>query len=130
MGKTKTTFSKNGEQCSKKINPPRHTKSGRGLRLPALLFLVIGHQVIERGLQVVAEAAPFRVGVTKRPPHETQGELLEQLVGGVRVADRAEQVAIDRPLVAADEGHTGRAGRRLRRAAGVGQHGPDRGDPT
>jgi hypothetical protein len=52
--------------------------------------------VVQRRLEQVAEAALLGVGVAEVAAHEAQGELLEQLVGRVGVADTGQQVAIHR----------------------------------
>ena len=56
-------------------------------RQPPLPPLVIDDQVIEHRLQVAAEAAAAGIGVGEGPLHHAQGELLEQLVGRIGVAE-------------------------------------------
>jgi hypothetical protein len=55
--------------------------------------VVVGDQVGEDALDVVAEPAAAGVSPAELPLYEPQGELLEDLVGRVRVAERTAEVA-------------------------------------
>src|SRR5262249_48647586 len=89
---------------------PRLRGVGRDLpRQAAALVVVVGHQVEQHALDEIAEPAALAVGAFEVAVEEAEGELLLQLVGGVRVAERPEQVAVDRPAVAVPGGPAGGA---------------------
>ena len=99
------------------------------LRPAARLPPEIGDQVAQRGLEVIAESAPRRVGPPECAADQPQGELLEQLVGLVRIAQGAEQVAVGGALVTLDQRQEGLLRGRVG-AVRAGHQRPHRGDPA
>src|SRR5207237_5944506 len=87
-------------------------------RLAALLLVMFADEIEEGGLDVVAKAALVGIGVAELPLHETEGELLRQFAGQVRIAHGGDEVTIDRAAVALQE-HLPRRRRRLRRLRAV-----------
>jgi hypothetical protein len=77
-----------------------HGVLAQGQWLPSPAAVVMGHQAEQGGFEVVAEAALPGVGPPEAAAEELEGELLEQLVGRVRVTQRPEQVAAHGPAVA------------------------------
>src|SRR5262249_15526253 len=82
--------------------------------LPAFV-VVIGGQMEEGSLDKVTKAASRRVGATKITAQKAQGKLLGQFLGGIRVMDRAQQVAVDGSLIPF-QNRPPRCRRRIRRA--------------
>src|SRR5262249_7144660 len=68
------------------------------------------HQVLNGALHIIAEPAADRVGMPEVAPEEADRELLIELRRGIRVSQRLEEVAVDRPGIAADQLRGGPAG--------------------
>src|SRR5262249_22165621 len=83
-----------------RLGDARLERAGAG---PAGGPVIILHQVLDGALYVVAEPAAARVAVPEVAPEESDRELLVQILGGVRVLQRLEQVAVDRPRIAAHQ---------------------------
>ena len=65
---------------------------------------MIAHEVNQHGPQVVAEPSTITIGAMERTLDKTQGKLLEQFVGNIRIAGGAEQISIHGALVSPDQG--------------------------
>ena len=79
----------------------------------SLRLLVVIDQVDQGCLQVVAEPAAVGISMAEPASKDAERQLLRQLGGGVRVADRAQQVAVDDrqvPLRQARQGRVRRVG--------------------
>ena len=74
---------------------------GQGLELPAAE--VVDDQAVQDRPEVVAEAPLGVVGPGELVVQELDPELLEDLVGEVRVAELEPEVALDRVVIAADQ---------------------------
>src|SRR5262249_2479241 len=57
----------------------------------------------EDRLHVITEAAALRIGLMKRAPDQSKAKLLRQIVRRVRVPERPQEIAMDRPAVALQE---------------------------
>src|SRR5262249_52173664 len=78
-------------------------------------------------LEEVAEAAAPGVRPPEVAAEETEGKLLEEFVGRVRLAERAEEVAARGPAVALQELLPGGAHRFFRPLVRLAHHRPERG---
>ncbi len=65
--------------------------------------MVVDHQVVDRALHKVAKAALARVRVLEVATEKPQGEFLGQVLGGIGVPQRGQQVTLDGPAVAAHQ---------------------------
>ena len=72
---------------------------------------VVDHEVTHRSLEEIAEPAPGGVGAVEVAAEEPDGKLLRQLLGGVRVAGGAQEIAVDRAGVAHHQLSLRRSGR-------------------
>src|SRR5262249_51413174 len=66
-------------------------------RAAPLSLLVVGDQMEQDALQEIPETAPLAVGPAQVAVEEAERELLEQLLGGIGIAQYAEQVAAGGP---------------------------------
>ena len=95
----------------------------------SLFPLVVRHEVHQRGFHIIAEPATFGVGPAKIPADEPQRKFLKQFQGRFLIADRSEQISIDRSTVTTHEHALGvrSAGSVL---MGLLDHAPQGADPA
>lgn len=105
------SFSKGGAELIVGLEGLRGGQLLRVQRTGEGTLAILGHQAEQRDLEVVPKTPFARSDAAEVAPHEVQRELLENLVGGIDIAEHFPEIAMDRGGISLKDSFLGCAGR-------------------